>query len=101
MAVERALSTLWVARRSRGRVAEWPVTDPILSVLVLTQDNATAKSIPRMRRENREDAGRSDRTRPAADCQSQKAEGRTRGPGQRLFVRRTTNPRPGGGMAGG
>jgi len=28
--VERALSTLWDGRVSRGRVAEWPVTDPIL-----------------------------------------------------------------------
>jgi len=40
-------------RPSRGRVAEWPVTDPILPVLVLTQDNATAKSIARMRPEKR------------------------------------------------
>ena len=54
------------ARTTRGRVAEWPVADPILRVLVLTQENAMAKSIARMRRENREDAGRSDRTRPAA-----------------------------------
>ena len=36
-AVERAVSTLWDKRASRGRVAEWPVTDPILPVLVLTQ----------------------------------------------------------------
>jgi hypothetical protein len=27
----------------RGRVAEWPVADPILPVMLLTQDNATAK----------------------------------------------------------
>ena len=27
-----------------GRVAEWPVTDPILSVLVLNKGNTTAKS---------------------------------------------------------
>ena len=58
--------TLGELRTSRGRVAEWPVADPILRVLVLTRENATAKSIARMRRENREDAGRSDRTRPAA-----------------------------------
>jgi len=43
---------------SRGRVAEWPVTDPVLPVLVLIQDNATAKSIARMRR------GESGRRRP-------------------------------------
>jgi hypothetical protein len=48
-AVKRALSTLWDGGASRGRVAEWPVADPILPVLVLTQDNATAKSIARMR----------------------------------------------------
>jgi len=29
-AVQWALSILWEARASRGRVAEWPVTDPIL-----------------------------------------------------------------------
>ena len=38
-----------VPRASRGRVAEWPVTDPILPVLVLPQDNAMAKSIARLR----------------------------------------------------
>ena len=48
-AVKRALSTLWGGRASRGRVAEWPVTDPILPVPVQPQDNATAKSIARMR----------------------------------------------------
>ena len=37
------------ARASRGRVAEWPVTDPILPVLVLIQDTVTAKSIARLR----------------------------------------------------
>jgi hypothetical protein len=57
--------TLGELHSSRGRVAEWPVADPILRVLVLTQENALAKSIARMRRENREDAGRFDRTRPA------------------------------------
>jgi hypothetical protein len=41
------LSTLWEKITNRGRVAEWPVTDPILPVLVLTQDNARAKSIAR------------------------------------------------------
>jgi len=64
-AVERAHSTQWDGRASRGRVAEWPVADPILRVLVLTQENAMAKSIARMRPGNREDAGHSDRTRPA------------------------------------
>jgi len=39
-------------------VAEWPVADPILRVLVLNQENATAKSIARMRR------GESGRRRP-------------------------------------
>jgi len=29
-AVQWAHSTLWEERASRGRVAEWPVTDPIL-----------------------------------------------------------------------
>jgi hypothetical protein len=29
-AIKRALSTLWEVRASRGRVAEWPVADPIL-----------------------------------------------------------------------
>jgi hypothetical protein len=43
-AVKRALPTLWDARIGRGRVAEWPVADPILRVLVLTQENATAQS---------------------------------------------------------
>jgi hypothetical protein len=32
-------------RLTRARVAEWPVADPILPVLVLTQDNAMAKSV--------------------------------------------------------
>ena len=31
------IQTLFDARASRGRVAEWPVADPILRVLVLTQ----------------------------------------------------------------
>jgi hypothetical protein len=48
-AVQWALSTLWDERPSRARVAEWPVIDPILPVLVLPQDNAMAKSIARMR----------------------------------------------------
>ena len=41
--------TIRAPRPSRGRVAEWSVADPILPVLVLTQDNAMAKSIARMR----------------------------------------------------
>ena len=36
--------TLGELHRSRARVAEWPVADPILRVLVLTQENATTKS---------------------------------------------------------
>jgi hypothetical protein len=57
-AVQWALSTLWGKCLGRGRVAEWPVTDPVLPVLVLTPDDATAKSIARMRR------GESGRRRP-------------------------------------
>jgi hypothetical protein len=49
-----------IGRATSGRVAEWPVTDPILPVLVRLQDNAMAKSIARVGRENREDAGRSE-----------------------------------------
>ena len=41
--------TLRVPCASRGRVAEWPVTDPILPVLVPPQDNAMGKSIARLR----------------------------------------------------
>jgi hypothetical protein len=43
---------------SRGRVAEWPVADPILLVQVRPQDNAMAESIARCRGVNREGAGR-------------------------------------------
>jgi hypothetical protein len=45
---------------TRGRVAEWPVTDPILPVLVLNQENEMTKSIARCRGVNREGAGRSE-----------------------------------------
>jgi len=62
----------------RARVAEWPVTDPMLPELVLIQGNTTTKSYAWMR------PGVSGRRRPfrqdpaggAAQVRRQKAEGR-------------------------
>jgi len=41
--------TLFDVRFACGRVAEWPVIDPVLPVLVRPQDNAMSKSIARIR----------------------------------------------------
>ena len=71
--------TLGELHRSRARVAEWPVADPILRVLVLTQENATTKSHTRCasRRIGKTPAvptGPGKRLTPKSEGRRQKAE---------------------------
>ena len=65
-AVERALSILWDARRSRSRVVEWPVTDPVSRYWYGLKITRRPSQLPECARENGAGAGRFDRTRPAA-----------------------------------
>ena len=59
--------TLRVPCESRGRVAEWPVTDPILRYWYCLKTTRWPNQLPVRVRRSGAGAGRFDRTRPAAE----------------------------------
>ena len=58
--------TLFDAHLSRGRVSEWPVTDPILRYWYCLKITRRPSQLPECVRRSGAGAGRFDRTRPAA-----------------------------------